>query len=204
MHAGPARRHHRAGLLLGTIGALAYTVMTAMPTAVDFAEIDAVDKHFGGATADMWKGFTQGQHFGDSDFALTNTWQNHPNFGDCDWSNGYDHEKCWSSFSTFQGGNLTRVSPYTDGSVIIGKYGCAIRTESHMPWYPISARLGNMMSDASTYLLISVILSTVFVISLTTLSKIKRDPDSQDLEVPEHAVAAWFFWGQSRIPPLRH
>lgn len=77
-----------------------------------------------------------------------------------------------------------------------GKYGCLIRDDKHMPWYPISARMGNLMSDASTFLLISVILSTIYVISLTTLTKAKTSADSDDMSVPEDSIEAWFFWGR--------
>lgn len=46
------------GLLLGTIAALAYTVMTAMPTAVSWDEIDAVDNHWGGSGKQAWQAFS--------------------------------------------------------------------------------------------------------------------------------------------------
>ena len=65
-------------------------------------------------------------HKGWADVGLAVTWQRHEDFAECIPGSTYDHQKCWNAFSTFQGGNATQVSPYTNGDIFVGTKSTAI------------------------------------------------------------------------------
>jgi len=163
------------GLLVGTVAALFYTVMTAMPTSVSWDEFDTVDRHWESTTQASWATFTAGVA-GCEDVMLQS----------------YDNKKCWNALTE----NADGVTKYTDGTVEIGKYGCVIDGGGHMPWRPVSVRIGNQMSDSANWLLFSVILSVIFVISVQSLARVRQEIKSPDMDVPEDSIEAWFFFGR--------
>lgn len=181
------------GLLIGTVAALVYTVMTAMPTSVSWDEFDVVDNHWSGPTEIAWKNFVDEYEVCKPDESKGETYD------------GKRHDKCWEHV---RGGDTesTRVSiknvtwPEDNlidaDTVIIGKYGCQIDNNQKIPWRKMSVRLGNQMSAASNFLLISINLSIVFVISAVTLTRVKKEKNGFELEVPEDSIEAWFQYGK--------
>ena len=179
----------------GTVAALLYTVMTALPGAVAWDEFDVVDNHFRSATEAQWVEFT-----GCAGTKVAYTFPNGTDVNVPHWDTKRSSKDCsWESprWDKTQG---TRFSAYTDPAVEnpirIGKYGCQFR-DDNLPWQPMSTRLGNQFSVASTYLMISLVFSVIFTISVNALTQVKEDGDPErDMVVPDDAVEAWFFWGR--------
>lgn len=120
----------------GTVAALLYTVMTALPGAVAWDEFDVVDNHFRSATEAQWVEFT-----GCAETKVAYKFPNDTAFPTPHW----DPKKCtWESpdWDKTQG---TRFSDYTDPAVEnpirIGKYGCQYK-DDNLPWQPMSTRAG--------------------------------------------------------------
>ena len=162
------------GLLTGTVAALFYTVMTAMPTSVSWDEFDTVDRHWSSGSSADWANFTNGVVGCENVLTLD-----------------FDSEKCWKALTP----DKAQVTKFSEG-IEIGKYGCIVEEDSSMPWRPVSVRIGNQMSESANWLLFSVVLSVIFVISVQSLSKVPEKIGSMDMAVPEDAIEAWFFYGK--------
>lgn len=181
------------GLLVGTVAALFYTVMTAMPTSVSWDEFDAVDRHWQSTTRAQWANFTSGVK--GCEGIITEAFSTAAGRAD----DPYNNARCWKALvgknadgkdweKTDDNFKVTRYTTDAD-SIVIGKYGCVIEPGDAMPWRPMSVRIANQMSDSANWLLFSVILSVVFVISAQSLSRVQGS-ENQD------AVEAWFFFGR--------
>jgi len=152
---------------VGVIAALLYTVVTALPGAITWDELDIVDYHFKSVSKEVWTG----------DGGLGGTYT----------ANGdsTDH-------SAFTG-------PGTDyPDIYIGKYGCQF-SEDYEPWQPMSVRLGNAMSISATWLASSFFLAVLLIISVSSLTRVKRDVTGTEMEIPEDALEAWYWWARFHL-----
>ena len=150
---------------VGVIAALLYTVVTALPGAITWDELDIVDYHYKSVSEDVW-GAGLGATFTTND------------------KNG--------DFSAFTG-------PGTDyADIYIGKYGCQY-SETYPPWQPMSVRMGNAMSGCATWLASSFFLAVLLIISVSSLTRVKRDTSGPEMEIPEDALEAWYWWARYHV-----
>ena len=107
------------------IAALLYTVITALPGAITWDELDIVDYHFKSVSKQVW----------DDGLGATYRELDADVFG----SSGTGASAYTGDGSEF------------NGTVHIGKYGCQFSTQ-YPPWQPMSVRLGNEMAATATWL----------------------------------------------------
>lgn len=157
---------------VGLIAALLYTVVTALPGAITWDELDIVDYHYKSVTKEVWNAGL-GATF--KDFA---------------------HDQGASEY-TGRGTPFESIDGNGTG-IYIGKYGCQY-SDQYPPWMPMSVRLGNQMAYTGTWLAAAFFLAVLLIISVSSLTRVKRDITATDMEIPEDALEAWYWWARYHI-----
>lgn len=158
------------------IAALLYTVVTALPGAITWDELDIVDYHYKSVSKEVWEG------------ALEAT---------------YTSSEDDTSMSGVFGSSGKGASAYTGNGtdfpeIYIGRYGCQY-SKQYPPWQPMSVRLGNEMAQTGTWLAVSFFLAILLIISISSLTRLKRDTTSAEMEIPEDSLEAWYWWARYHI-----
>jgi len=77
--------------------------------------------------------------------------------------------------------------------IAVGKYGCQIKLHNDQPLdEPMSVYLGGLYGRATVWLMVNIVMSSLVLLSVSTLTQLKKAGDSEAMEVPDLSLEKWW------------